>query len=52
LPIVAELQALGIDETTFGAASTEGGGVAVPEELALALVNIVCEAAETESAGM
>lgn len=46
LPIVAELQPLGVDESTLRVSSAEGGGLPIPQELAFALVDVVGEAAE------
>jgi hypothetical protein len=43
---------LGIDKTTLCTSSAGCRGLVVPEKVAFALVDVVCETAEAKSAGM
>jgi hypothetical protein len=52
LPVVAELQAEGVDELALWASAAGSRGLVVPQKLTLALVDIVGKAAEAQSASM
>jgi hypothetical protein len=52
LPVIAELQAEGVDEPALWSSAAGSGGLVVPQKLALALVDIVGKVAEAQSASM
>jgi len=51
LPVVAELETLGIDQVTFSVSAAVSFGSLVPEEFRCALVDGVTEPAKTKGAG-